>query len=309
MTEVENIQKLVSWFFDKINIPVIEGQYINNLQNWDALCASLTILNDLQRSKVEYYDLGKVNHLEAIGIMQTIYIEQDCMLTFHNAILEKSQENYLENYSEIRSLRNEVFGHPSKKAKQKKPKLYSRHFFDIMNAKTQNLKIINWKATGDIDSYQFVLTDKVNENSRITREYLENIKSAFIAKIESKMNDYKVNTVELFKGANYLFEKLLTKQNDRIVINTYHTIDEDLEKAKQALVERNIYDDYQKEHEALVFFSSQLKPLFYIQTYTDVEFYAYASSLRKGIHSFKKSLAEIDDHFRTNETDHFIVFE
>ena len=309
MKEIGNIQRLVSWFFDKINIPIIEGLYIDNLQNWDALCASLTILNDLQRAKEEYYKLENVNHLEVIGIMQTIYIEQDCMLTFYNAILDKSQEKYLENYSKIRSLRNEVFGHPSKKEKQKKPiKLYSRHFFDIVDAKTQSLKIINWKTTGDIDSYQFILSDKVNENSRLTREYLESIKFAFIAKIESRMKDFKVNTSELFKGSNYIFEKLLTKPND-MVISSYHTVDEDLEMTKEALIERKIYDHYQREYETLVFFSSQLKPLFYVQTYIDVEFYAYASSLRNGINSLKKSLARMDDHFGTNEADHLVVFK
>jgi len=294
MTDEQNIQQIVSWFFDKINNPIIESFYIDNSQNWDAICSSLTILNDLQRPKKEYYCLKKINHLEAIGIMQTIYIEQDCMLTLQNAILEQTQKEHLTNYTSIRSIRNEAFGHPSEK---KKNKQFSRHFFDIADSEKQILKIIDWKTTGNIESYHFDLTETVKKNSKITNDYLEDIKIKFITKIKNKLTEFKIKVSDLFSGASYIFEKLLTKHNDRIVIDTYFTIDEDLEKAKEGLIERQIFDNCKKEFEALVFFSTKLKPLFYIQTYDDIEFYAYAITLRQGIANFKKSIKDIDEIF------------
>ncbi len=294
MTDELNIQKIVSWFFDKINNPIIESFYIDNSQNWDAICSSLTILNDLQRPKKEYYCLKKINHLEAIGIMQTIYIEQDCMLTLQNAILEQTKKEHLTSYTSIRSIRNEAFGHPSEK---KKNKQFSRHFFDIADSEKQILKIIDWETTGKIESYHFDLTETVKKNSKITNDYLEDIKIKFITKIKNKLTEFKINVSDLFSGANYIFEKLLTKHNDRIVIDTYFTIDEDLEKAKEGLLERQIFDNCKKEFETLVFFSTKLKPLFYIQTYADIEFYAYAITLRQGIANFKKSLKDIDEIF------------
>ncbi len=62
MGEIEkNIEEHVNWFFNKINISIIENYYIENLQNWDALCASLTILNDLQsNSSSSYTEYPKV---------------------------------------------------------------------------------------------------------------------------------------------------------------------------------------------------------------------------------------------------------
>lgn len=295
MTEEAKIIALVDWFFDKINTPIIENLYINNPQNWDALCASLTILNDLQRPKTEYYKLEKLNHLETIGIMQTIYIEQDCILTLKNASLEQSQKNFLENYKEIRSLRNEVFGHPSEKKSNNG--FYTRHFFDIIDNRNHFLKIINWKSSGDINSSSFLLNDIVKQNSKITAKYLEEIKKNFITKIESKMKEYKIKTSELFTGANYIFEKLLTKRNDPIAIDTYDTIDNDIGKAKEALMERNLFDNYKRQFEVLVFFSTKLKLQFYKQTYIDTEFYSYAIALRKEISDFKKLLKEIDNVF------------
>jgi hypothetical protein len=226
--------------------------------------------------------------------MQTIYIEQDCVLTLQNAFLERYEKKYLTNHAIIRNIRNEAFGHPSEK---KKNKQFSRHFFDIADSEKQVLKIINWKITGKIESYHFNLTETVKKNSKITNDYLEDIKIKFITKIKTKLTEFKIKVSDLFSGAKYIFEKLLTKYNDRIVLDTYFTIDEDLVKAKEALIERQIFDNYKKEFETLVFFSKKLKPLLYIQTFDDIEFYAYAITLRQGIERFKKSLRDSDEIF------------
>ena len=110
----KKIKEKTTQFFDLINRPKIQNYYIKDLQNWDALCASLHILNDLQRPKEEYYALNTINHLEAIGIMQTLYIEQDTMQTLQNALLEEKYNGFkLDNYNRIRDLRNKIFGHPS----------------------------------------------------------------------------------------------------------------------------------------------------------------------------------------------------
>ncbi len=295
MTDEEIIKSIVSWFFDKINIPIIEQQYIHDLQNWDALCASLTLLNDLQRAKAEYYLLTKITHLEAIGIMQTAYIEQDCMLTLKNALFEIKETASLIDYRPTRSTRNEAFGHPSAKGKSG---MLSRHFFDIEDDKKQLLKIINWENTGNISSTHFSLPDQVRTNSKITKTYLQEFKDGFINRIKNQMLSYKIKTADLFNHTGYIFEKLLSKENDRIAIDGYeHSVDGEIEKAKQALQERKVYKDYEREIEVSVFFSEKLKPLFYKQTYKDIEFYAYATSLRERLQDLKKSLREIEKVF------------
>jgi hypothetical protein len=107
--------------------------------------------------------------------------------------------------------------------------------------------------------------------------------------------EYKIKTTELFKGANYIFEKLLSKKNDKIVIDTFDSIDIDIEKAKEALKERRLYDDYLKEIGSLKFLSGKIKPLFYIQTYEDIEFYTYCISMRRLLNEFIKILKEVEN--------------
>ena len=297
LSDEERIKQLVDWFFQKINMPIIESIYINDLQNWDALCSSLTIISDLQRAKIEYRSLAKINHLEAIGVMQTLYIEQDCMLTLKNAILKIKETAALADYKPIRELRNEAFGHPS--AKGRKVGMYSRHFFDIVDENKQYLKIINWENTGSITSGRFILPDKVTENSAITIKYLKELTDTLKDSITTQMSNYKIKAADLFNHTSYVFEKLLTKENDRIAIDSYpHSVDEEISKAKEALIERNVFDDdFNRQIEIAEFFSTKLKSLFNQQTYKDTEFYAYASTLRQKLSELKKSIRELEEIF------------
>lgn len=292
--EIEvKIKNKVHQFFDWINRPIIQNYYIKDLQNWDALCASLHILNDLQRPKSEYYALESINHLEAIGIMQTLYIEQDSMQTLQNALFENKYDGFkLNNYDKVRDTRNKVFGHPSDK---KTGSIKTRHFFDIIDHKEQTIKHLYWGTIKEIDSEEFKINELVQENSQVTFDYLQEIEKEFIQKFKEIMANYTVQFDAIFKGANYTFEKLLTKENDDIVINPYEdTIDKEIEKVKIGLSERNLLEEFKRQIEVLEFLSAKLKPLFYKQTYKDIEFYTYASTLIDNIRKLEKELKNID---------------
>jgi sulfur relay (sulfurtransferase) DsrC/TusE family protein len=270
--------------------------YLKNVENWDALCASLHIIKDLQRPKEEYQLLTTINHLESIGIIQTVYIEQDSIETLKYAINQQQKEKYftLTNYKKIRDLRNQVFGHPSEK---KAGKRKTRHFFDIENNQSQLIKHLFWGTEKEIESENFFISDLIEQNSKITIDYLKEFKNEIKLKFESIMNNYKIKFNLLFKGASYTFEKLLTKENDEITISTYGSIDEDISKVREGLIERNMLENFQLKIEVLEFLSEKLKGLFGKQTYKDVEFYTYASTLRNNIRILQKELKEVDSIF------------
>ena len=112
------------------------------------------------------------------------------------------------------------------------------------------------------------------------------------------MDNYNIKFEPLFKSATYTFNKLLTKENDRITIDTYHSIDEDIEKVKQGLKERAILKEYEQKIGVLEFLSKKLKRQFGNQTYKDIEFYTYASTLRDKISELTKELKEVDNIFK-----------
>lgn len=294
--ETENqIKGKVRQFFDWINRPIIQNYYINNLQNWDALCASLHILNDLQRPKEEYYTLDTINHLETIGIMQSLYIEQDSMQTLRNALLEVKYDGFkLNNYNNVRDKRNEVFGHPSDKS-NKKLNIKTRHFFEITDNKKQTIKHLYWGTVEEIESEEFNVKDLVLENSKVTFAYLQEFENELKEKFTEITAKYTVQFDIIFNNANYTFEKILTKENDDIGIKLYeNTIDQEIEKVKMGLRERNLHDEFERKIEVLEFLSEKLKLLFYKQTYKDIEFYTYASTLFENIRKLTEELKKID---------------
>lgn len=292
----KEIKKRISYFFDLINHPQIQNYYIKNLENWDALCASLHIIRDLQRPKEEYQSLGSINYLESIGIIQTIYIEQDSIETLKFAIIEQRKNKYftLSEYKKIRDLRNQVFGHPSEK---NAGKYKTRHFFDIENNESQIIKHLFWGTEKEIESENFTISNLIEQNSKITIAYLKEFEKEIKLKFETIMDNHKIKFDSLFKSASYTFEKLLTKENDEITIDTYYSVDEDISKAKEGLIERNILEDFQRQIEVLEFLSDKLKGLFGKQTYKDIEFYTYASTLRDNIRKLLKELKEVENIF------------
>lgn len=291
------IKEKVSQFFCWINLPIVQNYYFKDLQNWDALCASLHILDDLQRPKKEYFNIESINYLESIGIVQTLYIEQDTMQTLQNAILENKYDGFkLNKYDKVRDTRNKVFGHPSDKSQKKPIKTKTRHFFDIKDSEKQIIKHFYWGMEKEIESEDFILLDLVIENSKTTLAYLQEIEKDFKIKFKKIMDNYTVKFNNLFPRAGYTFEKLLTKENDDIVIDPYgKTIDNEIDKVKKGLIERNIYDEnFEREIEVLEFLSGKLKSLFYKQTYKDIEFYTYATTLSDNIRKITKELKVID---------------
>jgi hypothetical protein len=292
----EEIKTRINLFFDLINHPQVQNHYIKDLENWDALCASLHIISDLQRPKKEYYALKSINYLETIGIIQTIYIEQDSVNTLKYAITEQNNKGFsLSEYKKIRNIRNKVFGHPSEK---RTGKIKTRHFFDIENNEKQIVKHIFWGTEAEIESENFIISDLITSNSKITLTYLEEIGKELKLKFEKIMANYNIKFEALFKSATYTFEKLLTKEYDRITIDTYHSIDEDIEKVKQGLKERDILEEYEQKIGVLEFLSKKLQVHFGNQTYKDIEFYTYASTLRDKIRELTKELKEVDKIFK-----------
>ncbi len=291
----DQIDKLVHELFTWIDQPIVQNIYIKDLQNWDALCAALHIILDLQRPKQEYYSLTSINHLETIGIMQTLYIEQDSIQTLKNAILEQKGNKFtLTHYNRIRDIRNQIFGHPSDKNSGSSK---TRHFFNIADENKQLIKHFYWGTIKEIESDCISISDLVLSNSEITLAYLKEIEHDLKNKLMGIMKTYKINLATLLDIASNTFEKLLTKDCDEIAISTYYIIDDEIEKVKEGLIERNVYEDFKRKIEVIVFLSDRLKPLFTVQTFNDIEFYTYASTLAFRIRELKSEIKNIDSIF------------
>jgi hypothetical protein len=293
----DEIGNIVSWFFDKINHPILENYFIKDNNNWDALCSSLHILNDLERPKQIFDQLESLDYLSAIGIMQTMYIEQDSVKTLRDSILESQSTFDLNDYNEIRFLRNEAFGHPSSKSKRGKGNGKSRHFFDIIDSYAQIIKVTNWNKESDIDSATFDISQLVKDNSEITVKYLKEIQQLLKDKFDSKMKEYKVQFSKVFQNDGYIFSKLITKENDFVLIGMFKGLYDEFLSVKEGLTERNVFDEFAVDFNVIDFLFKKVFDVIQTQTHRDIEFYTYSTCLRDKFMDFKKSLQDLDKIF------------
>lgn len=328
--EVEQkIVKKVDLFYKLINNDIIKNYYIQDLQNWDAICASLRILSDLQVPKNEYYALKEINYLQTIGIIQTIYIEQDTINTLYYSLKlieeknqkseeKKDEEKFNSGYNDIRYLRNKIFGHPSDNSKNPGG-IITRHFFKIYNKNTQEIIHTTWGAEKEIEfnitenqiqrcdedknlednKKRIFISELVNKNSEITYKYSINIENKFKEKLSKIMENYKINFQEIKKKSNNYFSKLTEKENYYYTDLEYDRVSKDdinnlITEINEGLNERNLFneDKYKLEFNVIKFFSSKLIPLMGEKNHNDIEFYSYASTLYQKIRDLIQNILD-----------------
>ena len=290
------INENVSLFFEWINGSLIENYFIGNSENWDALCGALHVLNDLKYPKQEYLDLESINYLEVIGIMQTIYIEQDAIITLRNAlfgVVEKKSE-IPEKYKEIRDVRNKIFGHPTNK---KTGGGTTQHFFDILDFEKQTISHISWGTDGEIRGEEICIYELVLKNSEYTLYYLEEFKKKFIDKINALVKNYTIRSQDFFKHSIPIVRKFLSIKEDDLNCRLFSsTLRSDIESFKEGLSERNCLEEFEMEIDVIEFLVDKIKPLLGEQTYENVEFYTYASTLLDRISKLPKELKDLENY-------------
>ena len=109
----------------------------------DQIWGPLHILLLIQNAKKKYLELDIIDDLSLIGLLQTLYIEQDSLSLFAFSIGYIDQRNKFEtdiaDFKEIRYLRNEAFGHPSTTDRN------TVHLFKILDSKKQSFEVHNWE--------------------------------------------------------------------------------------------------------------------------------------------------------------------
>lgn len=290
---VKEIDKKINLFFELINRGVVKYYYLNDLENWYSLCASLHLLKDIQKPKIEYYQIKSINHLNLVGIMQTIYIEQDCVKLLFKSFLELKKNKQFDDYIEIRNIRNKVFGHPTLTNHNK---IKEHHFFYIEDVEKQIFTHTNWSLKENDSIKEYSVKEIVLKNTEVTLNYLNELQESVYQKLKIMKKNFKINFKEMFKGSEYLFGKLLTKEIDNFILSGLNTFKVDLKKTKFGLKERNLYGEYFKiEFEIMECFYKKLnEEIDNDKNFKDIEFYSYASVISEKLRDYKKELVKID---------------
>lgn len=194
MEEIIKIEEYVNEIFDLVDIFTLDNkeakEYLllfdkfifdfnkskKNKVNTDQIWGPLHILLLIQNAKKKYLKLDIIDDLSLIGLLQTLYIEQDSLSLFAFSIGYIDQRNKFEtdiaDFKEIRYLRNEAFGHPSTTDRN------TVHLFKILDSKKQSFEVHNWEKNNKMFSNEiFCLLDIFKKHNSYSQRILLNLKN------------------------------------------------------------------------------------------------------------------------------------
>lgn len=165
LDQIEQIRELI-YEFDR------HDQLLDNTVKWIKLCASIDVIRDNQYAIDCYFQLAPFDssnggHLYIYGVLQAFFVQQDAVFSLIEA-LDYPKVNLREDYEElyeVREVRNNAIGHPSKRGNDQ-----SFHFLsfpDLSNSGFKLLSHITDENEKKMVSYQMLeLKNKQQENIR-----------------------------------------------------------------------------------------------------------------------------------------------
>jgi hypothetical protein len=186
--EKNKILKLVEEVRDYINIPRNQHNILLAKDKWNQICSSLDVLGDTELAINAYLnnvwnDIDGTKYLMIYGLLQAIYIQQDALKHIAEALDIKV--DLTDDLKEIREIRNDSIGHPTKRTKSKNK---SFHFISRMTMNKGGFTLLSYSDGIDLSRY-------VNLTNIIKQQYTsaQNLLSDIITELHSREQQHKNN--------------------------------------------------------------------------------------------------------------------
>lgn len=209
---------------DLINNTRKKCALLKNLKFWNQMCSSLDVIGDADLAIDSYLnnDFPRCEgskYLQVYGVLQALFIQQDAVAHLCESL---SMSFKIENYQDlvdIRKIRNESIGHPTKKGSKKELKTY--HFISrptISKAGFQLMTCYENKKT----EFKNILIDKIIKKQRkILSSILQSLREKLCSEEQVHKKRFRMDKLaEVFSQAHYFVEKIYDglKGGDKIPI-------------------------------------------------------------------------------------------
>ena len=219
---------------------------------WNQLCSSLDIVEDTDLAINDYLEIEDVikiglKYLYVFGILQILFVQQDAIKNIGEALnIDVNLDNEL---LEIRDIRNNSIGHPTKRGKGKST---SFNFIARVYLSHKNLTLMS--VSPELGEPTRFLHYDIHSLIKKQRKSLLPLLNEIISKLEKEEMEH----IEKFKGdkladcfpatLNYHFQKVYESRwgNKPISVSKidFNIINETLVEFKSKLIERDILDAY-----------------------------------------------------------------
>ncbi|MGF7058643.1 hypothetical protein HNR33_002322 [Brassicibacter mesophilus] len=293
---------------DYINEPHTQYKLMKNLTHWHQVCSSLDVLEDTTWG-IEFYNNSDYpaevggKYLYTYGLLQLLFVQQDAIK--HLSEIFNIEVNLKRDYPElyeIREIRNDTIGHPTKRGHKDPSYIYISQITLNKRGFQYLSKIINEEMEfKDVNIIDLVKKQK-NQVSNILNEIINKLNN------ENKSHKSKFKNkalMDMIDGSIYYdFAKLY--DNDTFIQVNLDCIKDVFSEIKEGIAERyfsiEALDSVFHLYKDIDYLINKLEGL--LNTYeelSDMEYKLTIESLEQKYEKLVKICEEIDEEFAMEE--------
>jgi hypothetical protein len=303
------IQDLESKIRNLINRPRRQYKILQDTSAWNQLCSCLDVIGDTELAISAYYDAIPKNisetYLLVYGILQTLFLQQDAVRNLCEALALRYNPD--PRLHEIREIRNESVGHPTKRDFKKNTTwnfisraTLSKNGFQLMVTSVDS----NLPKFKNIDLLEIIKTQSAK---------VADVLSSILKSLEDEENEHKAKfmsqiLLEIFPSTlGYSFSKISETIHGSMPneLGSGHLtlIKDIIEQFEEALIEREVIpaNDFIKyDIDQLRYPISELEKYFNDQSQTSLTSegaYIFLFFIEKHAEKLKELAIEIDENY------------
>lgn len=302
-----------------INEPRKQHILFKNRPSWNQLCSSLDVIGDSTLAIESYPTLSHQSepgpmYLIVYGLLQALILQQNAIRDMCNVLgLEENIKKY-PRLEEIRGIRHDTAGHPTKTWPTKdRPEAY--HYISRITLSPNGFQLLSSYRNGG-EEIRDINIPKLLEDQK---KYVSQVLRRVVKQLETEMTAHKKKfqnekLVECFPEVwSYHISKLAegtykrTKVNAVMALVSLHSLENILEAFREALARRGIeldtYDSVKWLYNELEYPLSELRDFFEAvkkmsnPTLDHRAAYIFACYIRDKIGELRKIAQEIDENY------------
>ncbi|HUO50808.1 MAG TPA: hypothetical protein VMU25_04570 [Candidatus Paceibacterota bacterium] len=304
-TQLRNIR-------DFINQNRIKEGLLKNKPLFYQLCSCMDMVEDSQ-SAIESFGKRKEDaekglvYLQIFGLLQALFLQQDAALNLAESLQFEVKLNDFPKLKEIREIRNDAAGHPTKRSLPGQPP-HSWNFIIQHSMGYESFEVLCWHAPEGHKNTLVKTREVINDQ----RKYILEILERTYKEIKRRDNEYKtifnMKKVEnVFPGTmGYMCEKMFSavEHIDELTLGEYGATGllNVLLKYEEALKERGIsietYPGVELTFKEVQYPLKKLKQHFLKEiTLEKDEAYIFVHFVREKMFALKNMARELDEEF------------
>lgn len=315
MTQTVNIIRLKTHEIrEYINNPRKHYELRQNKALFFQLCSSLDVVGDTEEAIIafenkEFGDSIAAQYLAVYGFLQAVYVQQDAVDCLCESLSIPEKINKYPKLLEIRYIRHDTVGHPTKRDKPKsKPASFN---FISRLSKRMSFTLVSFSSDGNSITRNINIPEIISEQ----RKYIAEILATIVANLEAEERAHKdqfrmeklsiIFSNSLIYNFEKIFEGLYREEYVELAMGHLEIINEAAQNFREAVRRRNMdyYESLEEDYSLIEHAVVNLRNYYQAVTISEKPEIdkptaeIFATFLRERIKVLEKYAKEIDEDY------------